>query len=276
MTVAILIATREGAVLGTDSTTTLTLRQRGADRVVQLFNSAQKVFEVGPVATRFVAGESFAGAVAVYGDGTFGPLSWRCFVSEFYCRRVGPAGGALDLPRELLDFAQAKWAELQRAGKVPPERPIPDAGLLVAAAGKGHYRVHGGRVVIRQASIEPAEVGTIQFGGDATAATRLLYGYDGRLPEALRRAGLDAGKFEQCAGAFRMALNLDYMPLRDAIDFAHFLIYSTIKLHRYRGIAAFVGGPIEIAAVTADRGFRWIVHKPLRESIGIPRGWEQS
>jgi acetolactate synthase-1/2/3 large subunit len=104
---------------------------------------------------------------------------------------------------------------------------------------------------------------------------RLLYGYDGRLPDALRRAGLDAAKFEQCAGAFRIALNLDYMPLRDAIDFAHFLIYSTIKLHRYRGIAAFVGGPIEIAAVTADRGFRWIVHKSLRESIGIPRGWEQ-
>ena len=97
MTVAILIATREGAVLGTDSTTTLNLRQRGAERVVQLFNSAQKVFEIGPVASRFVAGESFAGAVAVYGDGTFGPLSWRCFISEFYCRRVVPAGGALDV-----------------------------------------------------------------------------------------------------------------------------------------------------------------------------------
>jgi hypothetical protein len=35
-------------------------------------------------------------------------------------------------------------------------------------------------------------VGKIQFGGDVTAAMRLLYGYDARLPEALQQAiGLD-------------------------------------------------------------------------------------
>ena len=275
MTVAILTATREGVVLGTDSTTTLTVRQRGTEKIVQLFNSAQKLFEIGPIVNSFVAGESFAGAVAVYGAGTFGPLSWRGFVSEFYCRRASQARGALDVPRELLDFAQTKWAELQQAGEVAANRPIPDAGLLVAAVGKGYHQVRSGRVNIRAATVEPAEVGAIQFGGDATAATRLLYGYDAQLPAALQQAGLDDRQFEQCAAPLRLALYLDCMPLRDTIDFVHFLIYSTIKLHRYRGIAAFVGGPIEIATVTPDRGFRWIVHKSLRESIGIPRGWEQ-
>jgi len=275
MTVAILAATREGAVLGTDSTTTLTVRQRSKEKIVQLFNSAQKVFQIGPVVDPFLAGESFAGAVAVYGAGTFGPLSWRGFVSEFYCRRTRQARGALDVPRELLDFAQNKWAELQQAGKVAANRPIPDAGLLVAAAGKGYHNVHSGRVNIRTATVEEANVGAIQFGGDATAATRLLYGYDARLPAALQQAGVDDLRFEQCAAPLRIALHLDCMPLRDTIGFVHFLIYSTIKLHRYRGTAAFVGGPIEIATVTPDRGFRWIIHKSLRESIGIPRGWEQ-
>jgi hypothetical protein len=122
MTVTILVATREGTVLGTDSTTTLTVRQRGTDKIVQLFNSAQKLFEIGPIVRQFVAGETFAGAVAVYGDGTFGPLSWRGFVSEFYCRRVRPAHGSLDVPRELLDFAQTKWAELRQTGEVTAGR----------------------------------------------------------------------------------------------------------------------------------------------------------
>lgn len=276
MTVTILTATREGVVLGTDSTTTLTVRQRGADKIVQLFNSAQKLFEIGPVVNCFLPGETFAGAAAVYGDGTFGPLSWRGFLSEFYCRRVRPARGSVDLPRELLDFAQAKWLELRQEGKIAPGRPIPDAGLMIAGIGKGQCKVHSGRVCLRGEAVERAEVGTILFGGDVSAATRLLYGYDGRLPVVLRRAGLDGGsRFEQCAAPLRVALHLDCMPLRDAIDFVHFLVYATIKLHRYRGIAAFVGGPIEIATVTVDRGFRWIVHKSLRQSIGIARGWEQ-
>lgn len=275
MTVTILAATREGVVLGSDSTTTLTVRQRSTEKIVQLFNSAQKLFEIGPVVNGFLPGETFSGAAAVYGDGAFGPVSWRGFLSEFYCRRVRPARGAVDLPAELLDFARMKWIELRQEGKIAPSRPIPDAGLLIASIGKGRYKVQGGRVCLRSASVERAEVGTILFGGDVTAATRLLYGYDIRLPAALRSMGLDGPRFDRCAAPLRLALHLDCMPLRDAIDFVHFLIYATIKLHRYRGIAAFVGGPIEIAAVTVDRGFRWIVHKSLRESLGIARGWEQ-
>jgi hypothetical protein len=90
--------------------------------------------------------------------------------------------------------------------------------------------------------------------------------------EALVKAGVDQNLFLQCAQAFSLSPFLNHMPLRDAIDFVHFLIYAAIKLHRYKGGPAVVGGPIEIAVVTADRGFRWVLHKPLHESIGIPRG----
>jgi hypothetical protein len=268
MTVAILVSTREGAVIGTDSTTTLTVRHRRAEKIVQLFNSAQKLFEIGPVVNHFVAGETFGGGIAVYGEGTFGPLSWRSFVNEFYCRRVRLAKKELDVPRELLRFAQTRWAELQQDGEVLSSKPIPDAGLLVASVGQGQHQIRGGRIEIRTASIEPAELGMMQFGGDLTVASRILYGYDNRLPDALLKAGLDPNQLERCTEPFRIALNLDYMPLRDAVDFVHFLIYSTIKLHRYRGVAALVGGAIEIATVTADRGFRWILHKSLQESLG--------
>jgi hypothetical protein len=80
------------------------------------------------------------------------------------------------------------------------------------------------------------------------------------------------GIFQACAQSLDISQYLAHIPLRDAIDLVHFVIYSTIKLNRYKGGPALVGGPIEIATITADRGFRWVLHKPMRESIGIPRG----
>ncbi len=113
-------------------------------------------------------------------------------------------------------------------------------------------------------------MGNIFINGGFEVVSRLLFGYDVGIESALQNAGMDVAKFKQLAQPFRAIPTIAHMPLRDAIDFVHFLVYSAIKLHRYRGGPASIGGPIELAAITADRGFRWIVHKSLRESIGIP------
>lgn len=96
---------------------------------------------------------------------------------------------------------------------------------------------------------------------------RIIGGYDPKLRADLITSGVNPATFDAIAQQVSITPFAEHMPLRDAIDFVYFLIYATVKLHRYKGGAALVGGPIEIAAITADRGFRWILHKPLSESI---------
>lgn len=269
MTIAILLPTPEGIVLGTDST--VTISQGG--NVAQLYNSAQKIFEIGPPLNgRFVAGRCFSGGVAFYNAGSFGPVSWRTVVNDFYRERVRVQPELDNPPVEFLAYAQAKWAAMQASGVVPTTNPIPDAGFLFATVSKNSGFVRGARVELQKATTEPAALSSIQIGGNFDVVSRLLLGYDNALASNLSAAGFDMVKFQAIAQQFRAMPETTHLPLRDAIDFVHFLAYSAIKLHRYRGGPAVIGGAIEIAAITPDRGFRWIVHKQLRDSIGIAKG----
>lgn len=176
------------------------------------------------------------------------------------------------MAHQFLGFLQECWAGLQRLGQVGATEPIPHAGFLVASISQGCAEVDGARVELQKATVEPLTVGNVFINGGFEVVSRLLYGYDVGLINAMAAAGMDVAKFQALAQPFGAIPNVNWMPLRDAIDFVHFLVYSAIKLHRYRGGPASIGGPIEIAAITPDRGFRWIVHKGLSESIGIWRG----
>jgi hypothetical protein len=55
--------------------------------------------------------------------------------------------------------------------------------------------------------------------------------------------------------------------LQDAIDYAKFLIRTTADYQRFSGNLPNVGGEIDIALVTARRGFQWISQKPLYKML---------
>ncbi|MGN0808398.1 MAG: hypothetical protein ACI4NQ_00360 [Christensenellales bacterium] len=57
-----------------------------------------------------------------------------------------------------------------------------------------------------------------------------------------------------------MMINHALMPLKDAIDFAEFLIDLTIKSQRFEFKPATCGGPIDILVMTKDQPF-WYRHK---------------
>ncbi len=56
--------------------------------------------------------------------------------------------------------------------------------------------------------------------------------------------------------------------LQDAIDYAEFLISTTIDHQRFSQTIPTVGGDIDIALVTPFDGFRWIRQKPLGKILG--------
>ncbi|MBO4848785.1 MAG: hypothetical protein J5586_06510 [Clostridia bacterium] len=58
-------------------------------------------------------------------------------------------------------------------------------------------------------------------------------------------------------------VNHDLMPLKDAIDFAEFLIDVTIKLQRFEMKPKTCGGAIDVLVLTKDDAF-WYQHKILK------------
>ena len=57
-----------------------------------------------------------------------------------------------------------------------------------------------------------------------------------------------------------MVLDMNTMPLKDAIDFAEFLIDTTIKYERFADCIQTCGGDIDILVITKDAAF-WKQHK---------------
>jgi hypothetical protein len=57
------------------------------------------------------------------------------------------------------------------------------------------------------------------------------------------------------------------LPIREAVDFVHFVVHATIKATKFAGIPPGIGGPVEVAVITSDRPLRWIRHKPFDAAI---------
>ena len=57
------------------------------------------------------------------------------------------------------------------------------------------------------------------------------------------------------------------VPIREAIDFTHACLLTTIKALKFSSQSRRCGGPIEIAVITTDRRFRWVQHKEWNAAI---------
>lgn len=110
--------------------------------------------------------------------------------------------------------------------------------------------------------------------GQGDVITRIVLGFDGRIvntnfvKEALGKIGEQEVQ-RQLQG---MEYNIQWgtMTLQDAVDFATLMIRTTSAIQRFSdGINADpgdmpgVGGPIDVAVITPDRGFVWVKKKKL-------------
>ena len=83
---------------------------------------------------------------------------------------------------------------------------------------------------------------------------------NGKLRYACIWSGEQATISKLLNGKPPMIVNHTLMPLKDAIDFADFLIDATIKSQRFEMKVATCGGPIDLLVLTKDDAF-WYRHK---------------
>jgi hypothetical protein len=106
------------------------------------------------------------------------------------------------------------------------------------------------------------------FWGAPNMAKRLIWGFDEELEKSITDSNMWTGSTADLRSILeKRRLTHAVLPIRDAVDFVHTCIYSTIKAMKFSQNAQICGGPIELAVLTTDRPFRWVRHKDWDAAI---------
>jgi len=249
MTIAVGVACPEGLVLAADSRASMF--GEGYARVATDFS--HKVFDIGG---RF-------GAV------TFG---WRFLetntvagVMEEFAAQTKLRDDVTDVAEKLRDYFRDRVQRHIKAGvdEAPPEGGDV-LGFIVGgydSKGIGHLKtvyLPSGDII--DGSSTAADGAGAHWQGDIEAILRLMNGFD------MIRTDVSAWPEEQREALDRVAYLVPCyrMALQDAVDFACFVIRTTIDVQRFTdgtvaepGGFATCGGPIELLTITG-RGLAWL------------------
>ncbi len=274
MTLAVTVVCQDGVVVAADSRTTL-----ANHRMLRVGSDfTHKVFESGRV------------AVATYGDAFVGMRSIASHMAEFAVVEAGNCNHPGPVAEKLAAFFGDRY-DAQAADDPDDDSPPPVAalGFLVGgydAAGVGE----AWEVILPDRIIEPiattADGGGAAWRGQSDVVTRLIRGSDLELLERLADAhqlSAELYKLTPLLDACGYRIPFDSMNLQDGIDFAVLCIHTTIDVQRLTlGPVATtpefswpgVGGPVEIATVTATGGFSWVQRTTLRgeRATGLAEG----
>ena len=283
MTIAACYLSPEGVVLGTDSTSTIV----GPDGESSYLDHAQKLFAVGDPGTTI--------GLMTWGLGQIGDVSHRTIAAMIgdELTRAGFSNmrAVADFAAELVwvHYADAYSARCTRAKLLRSKHKTGNLStderseLRLLGQLAGGYciagRMPGGRActgfaidwapwldapALRDLRLEqPYHWGVPEF------ALRLIYGWDHRAVDTIMASGKWTGTPEEFLDLLAGSVVVwpRRLPIREAADWIHTLIHTTIRGTKFAQRAHACGGPIEIAAISSDRPFRWVCHKRLDSAL---------
>ena len=296
MTIAACYISPEGVVLGADSTSTYVVGQKGEQHY---YNHAQKLFELSKEPEHGTLG------AVTWGLGGLQISSHRTLLAEFsddieankptsvadaadrwakyfwaaysdpncpiapqvaQCKTLAakkpydpgaPADPGIRTQaeeQELTNLQNTFTSGFCVAGYVPPDRKPAAYEIIFSPLLTG--------------APTPKSIARISFWGAPNMIQRLIMGGDDDLKNSLMKSPKWTGtRAELDALMLQHALGHPIIPIRDAIDFVHACIYSTIKAYKFSSLSQICGGPIELGVITTDRPFRWVRHKEWDAAI---------
>lgn len=293
MTIAACYISPEGVVLGADSTTTFLA---SGSNPPHYYNHAQKLFELGDGSTL---------GVVTWGLGGLDVSSHRTLLALFADDLKGRQPKSVKEVAER--WAKGFWAEytsppiaariaqcraLDQKPPFDPAAVTPDPnarteqeeqmyvylrGSLAVGFCIAGYLLPDRKPAAFEIIIGPLAAGPIvqerppgcYFWGAPNPIHRLVFGCDEQLKTAIMNSGKWTGTRPELDTlvAQHVLSHPPTVPIREAIDFVHACISSTIKAFKFSPQAQICGGPIEIAVITTDRQFRWVRHKAWDAAI---------
>ena len=252
VTICASVKVRDGLVLATDSMSQVT----GADasgrvEVLQTYSNARKLFQVG----------SLPMGVTSYGTGNVGNRSIQGLMSDFQ-QRGELATGVKEVTESLFDFFKVAY-EVEFASLPMEQRPA--LGFFVAGYSEGNAFAEEWEFLFpvdpSPQPVRPENGFGSSWRGIDSPFTRLYKGFDPYIPQALRDAGLDDGVIGQVMDfvrKFESVVVYDGMPVQDAINFAAYMLRTTIGYDFFQIGPPSCGGPLQVAIILPNDGFRWV------------------
>ena len=250
MTICVSVKTRDGVVLGTDSMSTVMM---GQATVAKTYSNARKLCQIRDLPI----------GVFFYGLGNFGSRTVFSIILEYSRnnQETSVEGIARSLTEHVRLFYEGAFRQMESK---------PDFGLFVAGYSKGSDIVEEWEIKF-PVVMEPQGVRRRDTFGATWRAiegpfTRLNHGYDPQLLDFLESHGVSNTLLQEFVrtNPFQARVLFDSMPLQDAVNFAVYVLRTTIDFTAFEIGPPRCGGPLQIAVVSEEEGFYWVSKPEIR------------
>lgn len=255
MTIVIAIKINEGIVMASDSATAVFPE----GKLDNIYYNRKKLFNL-------IKGLPIG--IVTFGDGEIGDLTIPLLVRKFR-RIINDKDGEIQLNTrnlvmrnvalKFLKFLKIELHNAKEEGNLQSHQII---GFLI-----GGYSTKADVPELWEVKIENFRDFIIEqqgysWRGQGEIIQRILYGHCTKLGSILKNHNLTdeiiKSILNECKQDLRAKMIINTMPIKDVIEVAMFLMQTTIKYYRYRSGFSLVGGSIDIASITREKGFRWI------------------
>jgi len=250
MTICTSVKVRDGLVLGTDSMTQIWGQDDQGNRFpVKNYANARKLFQIGKLPI----------GVMTHGLGNIGPRSVYGFLRDFSLRYTEESNiSEIDVEsvaRELYKFIAQAYDEQFGDG------PKALLGFFIAGYSSDtsfpeewEFQLPHDQE-IRQ--VRPITQFGASWRGIVPPFTRLYQGYDPRIMEELKKLNVSE-EVINVLSKYVSPIVYDGMPVQDAVNFAVFILQTTIGVATFEIGTPSCGGPLQIATILPEKGFCWV------------------
>ena len=259
MTICVSVKTRQGLVLGTDSMSTITALVDGQIRVVKTYRNARKLTQIGQLPV----------GVFTYGVGNIGQRSLYGLITEF-CRQLPDEKAVPDIAKNLSAFIEPEYQKHFGSGSDEHKLGLYVAGYSPASALPEEWSFEFPDAA-QPKPVQSEDSFDVNWRAITIPFMRLHQGFDIRfyamLADKMLKLGISEKAMKSIFSLFKEtiedipltpSIHFASMPIQDAINFAVYVLQTTIGYTTFESVTPSCGGPLQIAVITEDRGFVWV------------------
>lgn len=254
MTIVASVKVRDGLTLATDSMSQIQF----AGNYVTSYQNARKLFRIRDLPV---------GAMT-YGLGNIGDHSVEGIVRDFCASLPANIKNVQPIAQRLYTHVRQLYDAL--FGGLPDDQR-PALGFFIAGyGGGGPFAEQWEFLIPRDAApfqVTANQVFGANWRGIDIVFTRLYKGMDPRLIPTLQAKGFTTAEIDQLFASVEASVAYDGMPVQDAVNFAAYIVKTTIGMATYESGVPSCGGPLQVATILADGEFIWIERPSLAVQI---------